>query len=372
MTVPRGLADRAARARRPGAVRPADRLLRAALAPASWAYGAAVRLRNLAYDAGLLRARRLSCRVVCVGNLTVGGTGKTPLVLALADALVRQGAKPCILLRGYGGSAPDGAVVSDGREVLLDWRRAGDEAVLLARRLPGVPVVVGGDRVRAGAQALARFSPDVLLLDDGFQHRRLHRDVDLVLLDAADPWGGGRLLPAGRLREPAAGLRRAHAALVTRADEAGDREALRRAVAGWGIARMAWARHRPAALVESGRGPERPPDALRGRAVFALSGIGRPASFHRTLGALGARVVGAETFPDHHPYGEADRTAVSAAAAASGAEWIVTTEKDLVRLEDGPGLGRPTLALRIAMELLDGADALAPLLGVRLPEARGV
>jgi tetraacyldisaccharide 4'-kinase len=235
-----------------------------------------------------------------------------------------------------------------------------------------VPVVVGGDRVRAGARALERFGPDVLLLDDGFQHRRLYRDVDLVLLDAADPWGGGRLLPAGRLREPAAGLRRAHAAVVTRADQAGDREALRRAVEGWGIGRLAWARHRPTALVAFRRGAEQRPEALRGRAILALSGIGRPESFHRTLSTLGARVVSAQAFPDHHPYGDDDRTAVSAAAEASGAEWIVTTEKDLVRLESGPDLGRPTLALRIAMELLDGAEALAPLLGVRLPEARDV
>jgi tetraacyldisaccharide 4'-kinase len=372
VTVPRGLADRVARAARPDAPRPADRLLRAALAPASWAYGAAVRLRNLAYDAGLLPVHRLPCRVVCAGNLTVGGTGKTPLVLALADALVRQGAKPCILLRGYGGSATHPAVVSDGRQVLLDWRQAGDEAVLLARRLPGVPVVVGGDRVQAGAAALARFRPDVLLLDDGFQHRRLHRDVDLVLLDAADPWGGARLLPAGRLREPVAGLRRAHAVIVTRADEAKDREALRRRLERAGITRLAWARHRPTTLVEPGGGGERPAEALRGRAAYAMSGIGRPDSFRRSLEALGARVVGGEAFPDHHPYDEDDRAAVSAAAGASGAEWIVTTEKDLVRLGPARELGRPVLALRIAMELLDGAEALAPLLGARLPEAQGV
>ncbi len=370
MTVPRALADRVARASAPAAGA-AGRLLRAGLVPAAWAYGAAVAARNRAYDLGFLPVHRLGCRVLCVGNLTVGGTGKTPTVIALADALVRRGQKPCILLRGYGGRAAGGSVVSDGNAVLLDWRQAGDEAVLLARRLPGVPVVIGADRVRAGAAALARFRPDVLLLDDGFQHRRLHRDVDLVLLDAADPFGGGRLLPRGGLREPVRSLARAHAVLVTRADEAPDRERVRAQLAACGVAPAAWSRHRPAELLDLAAGGARPLEALRGRRVFALSGIGRPQSFQRTLQGLGACLVGREVFPDHHAYTCEDAAAVARAAAASGAEWIVTTEKDAVRLPEAGALGRPTLALRIALELLAAAPELERLLGARLPEARG-
>jgi tetraacyldisaccharide 4'-kinase len=330
-----------------------------------------VTLRNAAYDRALCRTHRLACRVLCVGNLTVGGTGKTPTVLALAESLVRGGAKPCILLRGYAGTAVEPTVVGDGLALLADWPQAGDEAVLLARRLPGVPVVVGADRVRAGRLALERFRPDVLLLDDGFQHRRLFRDVDLVLLDAAEPFGGGRLLPRGRLREPARGLRRAHAVLVTRADRLAHREPVREAIRRVAPATpVAWARHRPTRVVRMGCGAEEALEALEGRKVFAVCGIAAPDGFTPMLDALGARVVGARAFPDHHPFTGEDHRAVSTAAIAAGAEWVVTTEKDAVRLRDATAFGLPTYAVRIALEVLDGGAALAAILGARLPEAQ--
>jgi tetraacyldisaccharide 4'-kinase len=364
VSVPGWLQDRVTRAGE--ADSPGDRLTRGLLTLASHGYGVVVAARNAAYDAGVLPVHRLACRVICVGNLTAGGTGKTPTVLALAQALVRAGATPCIVLRGYAGTRAEPSVVSDGRTVLLDWRQAGDEAVLLATRLPRVPVLVGADRVGAGRLALRRFGPDAILLDDGFQHRRLHRDVDLVLLDAADPFGGGRLLPRGRLREPLGALRRAHGVLVTHADRVADcaplGEAIRRLSGG---VPDAWARHRAVCLVDVERGAEERLETLEGRKVLAVCGIGRPASFLDTLHGLGAQLVGAKAFPDHHAFREEDRRAVADAASMAGAEWILTTEKDAVRLTGQGGFGRPTFALRIALDVIRGADALERLVGVR-------
>jgi tetraacyldisaccharide 4'-kinase len=343
-----------------------DRLTRGLLTLASHGYGAVVAARNAAYDAGLLRVHRLACRVICVGNLTAGGTGKTPTVLALAQAFLQAGARPCIVLRGYGGARAEPSVVSDGRRVLLDWRQAGDEAVLLATRLPPVPVVTGADRVAAGRLALRQFGPDAILLDDGFQHRRLHRDVDLVLLDGADPFGGGRLLPRGRLREPLRALRRAHGVVVTHADRVADAGPLGEAIRGLsGGAAQAWAHHRAACLVEMKGGAEEALERLEGRKVLAACGIARPGRFLDTLRGLGALVAGAKVFPDHHAFTEDDRRAVADAASAAGAEWVVTTEKDAVRLAGEADFGRPAFALRIALEIVRGADAVERLVGVR-------
>lgn len=300
----RGLVLRAAAAREPTL---GQRLGRGALAATALGYGAAMGIRNAGYACGLLRVHRLPCRVVCVGNVTVGGTGKTPTVVTLARRLLAAGSRVCVLLRGYGRAGTAAEVVSDGQDLLLDWRQAGDEAVLLGRLLPGIPIVVGADRVEAGRLALSRFGPDTILLDDGFQHRRLYRDADLVLLDATDPFGGGHLLPRGRLREPLTALRRAHAILLSRADQACGLTGLRRRLEEMapGIPQIL-TRHRPTGIAELAGGVARPPEWLRGRRVLAVSGIANPAAFHRTLTDLGAVLSGALAFPDHHPYGADD------------------------------------------------------------------
>lgn len=366
MSVPRWLAVAVAAAvadERRGGWAPAGR---AALGAAARLYGLAVALRNAAYDGGVRRVRRLDTRVVCVGNLTAGGTGKTPTVLALAAALRAAGQRPCILLRGYGGTVREPVIASDGGTALLDWRTVGDEAVFLAGRA-GVPVVVGADRVRAGELALRRFDPGVILLDDGFQHRRLFRDVDLVLLDGADPFGGGRLLPRGRLREPAASLARAHALLVTRADEGGEREKLRGRLrhAAPGLP-LGWARHRPTAVIDLSTGTAGELGALEGRRVLAVSGIANPASFERALRSRGAELAGRLRYPDHHAYTAGDRAAIAQAVAELRADAVLTTEKDAVRLAPLLPLPRPAFALRVELEVVEGEEALASVLGVTL------
>jgi tetraacyldisaccharide 4'-kinase len=360
--------QRAARAESPTAT---ERVLRGCLTLASVAYGGLVRARNAGYNSGLLRPGRLPCRVVCVGNLSVGGTGKTPTVLALAGAAASAGLRASILLRGYGREGRGVRVVSDGRGVQLGWREAGDEAVLLAKSLGGVPVVVGENRIAAGQLIVERFDPQVIFLDDGFQHRRLHRDADLVLLDSTDPFGGG-LLPRGRLREPISGLRRANAILLTRADQGGDPEGLRRRVAavapGCPVGRAVL---RPLRLRDLTAGSHRPLTDLRGRRVLAVSGIGNPESFHRTLRDAGAILGGSLTYPDHHAFTEADRRRMGDDARRSEASWVVTTEKDAVRMEGRLPEGHPVMALEVALEIVEGAEALEAALGVPVGARRG-
>jgi tetraacyldisaccharide 4'-kinase len=342
-----------------------QRLGRGTLGLAALGYGAAMGMRNAGYTLGVLPVHRLPCRVVCVGNLTVGGTGKTPTVAAVAERLLAAGRKVCVLLRGYGRTGTAAEIVSDGRDLLLEWQDAGDEAILLGRLLPGIPVVVGGDRVEAGELAVRCFGPDILLLDDGFQHRRLHRDVDLVLLDGTDPFGGGRLLPRGRLREPVVALRRAHAILVTRADQVGDLASLRcrLEVCAPGVP-VAFAVHQPRRLVDLRSGRPMPLEALRGMKVLAVSGIAKPEGFLWTLRQLRAAPAGVLAFPDHHPFTREDRSRMGREAQRVGAECIVTTEKDAVRLGQELPAGTPTLALGVAITLIEGEEIVRRLLGI--------
>lgn len=346
-----------------------QRLVRGILAAIAAGYGAAMRVRNAAYDRDILRRRRLSCRILCVGNLTTGGTGKTPTVMLLVRRLRGLGERPVVLLRGYGRSGSAVAVVADGTRPLLPWREAGDEGRLLAEALPGTPVLIGADRVAAGMAAIRDFRPTILVLDDGFQHRRLHRDADLVLLDGTDPFGGGYLLPRGRLREPAAGLGRARAILVTRADRVTDRAGLRAQIVALapGCA-VGWAVHRPCGLRDLASGSHLPVGSLTDRAVYALSGIGNPAAFEDTLRGAGARVAGASTFADHHPFTRAECEAVAEAARRAGASCILTTAKDAIRLADQLPLLLPVLALEIEIEVVEGARAVGQALGVPLEE----
>jgi tetraacyldisaccharide 4'-kinase len=346
------------------------RLMRAVLACCAAVYGGLVGARNAGYNRGVFRIHRLPCRVVSVGNLTVGGTGKTPTVMALARSLSAAGARPCILIRGYGGAGRGVREVSDGGTVRAGWREVGDEAVLLAETLPGVPVIAGGDRVAAGRFAIERFHPDVILLDDGFQHRRIFREADLVLVDATDPFGGGWLLPRGRLREPVAGLRRAHAILVTRVDQVaypeGVRDRIGAVVAGRPIG---MAVYRACALRRLGEQDRGAVGEMRGKRVLALSGIANPRAFHRTLEGLGAVVMDRLVFPDHHPFGPEDRRRIEEAAGAARAEWIVTTEKDAVRLGFDWRPGYSVVAVEIVLDIVSGADRLSTALGVPLERA---
>ncbi|HEY0514484.1 MAG TPA: tetraacyldisaccharide 4'-kinase [Thermoanaerobaculia bacterium] len=313
-------------------------------------YGGAHRLRRRWYGS---RAGRLPRPVISVGNLHWGGSGKTPLVAAVAAHLRDQGLAVCILSRGYAGQGRGVRVVSAGAGPLLGPLLAGDEPVLLAGELPGVAVVVGPDRHQAGLHAARRLAPapDLFLLDDGFSHLRLRRDLDLVAFPAADPFGGGRLFPSGRLREPLAAVSRADAAILTGAsgmdgETGGAGEKLAAALRPYGFAGPGFASATlPGAPRLSGGG-----ELAAGTRVFLVTAIARPEGFAATARSRGLDVAGELRFPDHHRYPQASLDRIAEAWRASGAAAVLTTSKDRVKLHGRLDLPLAELPVRAAPE----------------------
>lgn len=306
------------------------------LLPLAPVYRGAVAVRRAVYRRGLIQRTKLPVPVISVGNLTFGGTGKTPTVIALARDLVRMGRRPAILTRGY-KRLDDEQVVVVGPEPRQTASEIGDEPLEMARRLPGVPVVVDADRARGGAEA-QRQGADVVLLDDGFQHLRLERDLDLVLIDAGDPWGGGRLPPLGRLREPVAALERADAVLITKAPAdwrplAAEIERVIDHVAP--RLQVFISRVRPSRVHVPGEG-WLGSEVLTGRRVMAFAALGRPDGFADTLVEAGAEIVSSRWFPDHHAYTDQELSEVVSQAAKASA-IPVTTAKDAVKLPPDSG-----------------------------------
>lgn len=291
------------------------------------------------FDSGWRRQDVLAQPVMSVGNLTAGGTGKTPVAAALAEALRQRGLRPAILSRGYRARRRHGVLRAgawaDGKPASA--RDAGDEPFLLSIRLPEVPVVIGKDRFReASALTAGGTTVDVWILDDGFQHRRLHRDLDVVLLDAASPLGNGRQLPAGPLREPAGALSRAGIVLLTGGDPsspvpASTRDLLAQA-APRALCLRSWVEVESTRRLHGGSG-RAAVVPLAGAAIWAVSGIARPERFHDLLEASGAEIRGRTVFPDHHPFTEAEVRELALEAERAGA-MPVTTEKDAVRLRE--------------------------------------
>jgi tetraacyldisaccharide 4'-kinase len=319
-------------------------LQRVLLSAAALPYGLAVRVRNLLYDRGWLRSRKAAVPVVSVGNLTVGGTGKTPCVEFVAGFYRGQDLRVAVLSRGYGtASGPN------------------DEALVLEENLPDVPHLQGADRVALAETAVDELVSEVLVLDDGFQHRRLARDLDLVLVDATCPWGYGRLLPRGLLREPLIGLRRAGVVVLTRCDQVAPEERQRirdrvhRAAPAVPVAESS---HRAVELCNSER-TTAGLDSLRDKPVAAFCGLGNPDAFRRTLADLGASVCAFRTYPDHHAYSRADVERLRAWAAELPPDCVVvTTQKDLVKLRL-PRLGQhPLWAVRVRLEVGAGREEL--------------
>ncbi len=305
-----------------------------------------MRLRAAAYRSGLLKTRRLPCRVISVGNITVGGTGKTPMTIYLAELLHRSGYTSVVISRGYKGKAEKhGGIVSDGRRFCMSVESTGDEPWLMARRLQrfGVPVIVGRNRFESGRLAVKMFQPDVILLDDAYQHRSLWRDLDLVLLDSHHPFGNMHLLPRGVLREPVSALHRADLFVLTRTDEDTEPAVVDRLRYVVGNRPVYAASHTPfiSRWVPAGFSPgqglagaigECGLPRLRGRNVFGFSGIAGNERFRQALESLGCHLVGFNGFADHHPYSRAEVTTLRRIAVQSGADVVCTTEKDFVRL----------------------------------------
>lgn len=318
--------------------------LRQALWPFGLLYGVVAAVRNLAFDSEWRRVHRLSVPVVSVGNLTVGGTGKTPTVAWLCELARSRGKRPGVLARGYGRA--EGALLND-------------EGVMLQARLPWLLQEQDPDRVAAGARLCAK-GADFVVLDDGFQHRRLHRDVDIVCLDAMLPFGNGHCLPAGDLREFRGGLARADLVLLTRsgalaAPQLAARIARIREIAEAKDLPIFACEHEPQDVLARPGDQVEPLASLRGRRAVLLSAIARPASFRATCERLGVEVVRELRHRDHHRFTSAEIDAAAAAAKASDAV-VLTTEKDEARLQQS---ALPRRVLRIGLRFLDGAPTPA-------------
>ena len=342
----------------------------------SWLFSSAVQLRLWLYRNRILRDQPLGCLVVVVGNLTVGGTGKTPVVEKFARALRDRGRKVAILSRGYKSKGspfwkkawyaithtdePPPRVVSDGQNVFLDSEQAGDEPYMLARNLPGVVVLVDKNRVKAGAYAIKKYGCDTLVLDDGFQYLPLKGQLNLLLVDKTNPFGNGYMLPRGILREPVKHLRRASYIFLTKSNGRRDPE-LEALIARYKPdADVIECVHKPQYLQrldvrpDAGAGRE-PLEWLKGRRIFAFCGIATPESFEKFLRDLGALLVGRERFLDHYRYEPEDMQELYDAAERERAECLVTTEKDAVRIPDPGGSPLPVYYLRLEIEIIRGA-----------------
>ena len=312
-------------------------------------YEALVRLRNYGYEHSILTTKKASAPVISVGNLTLGGTGKTPLVAWLAHWFAQHNKKPAIISRGY--KAKTGQL--------------SDEAAELKILLPTVPHYANKQRLIAAREAITKGS-DVLLLDDGFQHRQISRDLNLVTIDATDPFGCNRLFPRGLLREPLWGLKRADALVLTRTDQVSIKtriEIQEQCFQFVGSHDKPWieTEHRPSnlRLVD---GTTQPLKTLQDKRILSLSAIGNPAAFHRTLTTLGHEPVATLTFPDHHTYTTDDIHRISEETESVGAEIIVTTLKDLVKLPLANVRNRPLCALEIGIQFKTGLQDLEYLL----------
>lgn len=331
----------------------AAELLRTPLAAASGLYGAAVRARRLAYDRRWLPQEELPVPVISIGNLSAGGSGKSPCVASVARLLLREGFRPAIVSRGYKGRRREPVVVvSDGKQLLVSPPEAADEAAMLAGQLPGVVVLTGPRRSVVGREAVERFGADVVVLDDGFQHRSLARDLDVVLVDATHPPASDDLLPLGRLREPPSSLKRAHLIVATKSSRPEDAVAVGQWV--WGQVPIVRAQHVPVGWRALPSGELLPLDERPQGRALAFCGLASPRSFRETLTSLRVPLAGFGTYGDHHFYRASDRAFLTAWARGVGAEWFLTTEKDAVRLERLGALPLPAYALAIEFKIVEG------------------
>ena len=360
--------------------------LRFLLIPLSWLYTASVQLRNILYTHGVFKARRLPCRVISVGNIVVGGTGKTPAVIAIARHLQREGMRVAILLRGYKRHVREQVtIVSDGEKVRTSPVESGDEAYMMAKHLRNVPIIVGKCRYSAGQVALERFKVDVLLLDDGFQHRQLARDVDILTIPTTHPFGSPeRLLPAGTLREPLTALRRADLILLTHADIPNISAHIKKLVKSLAPnIPVLTSTHQPTHLYSlavssqqeslvAGENDSNRHNALstadsrllianikelKGKRVLVVCGIGNPDAFVATLTRCSVASVELLAFPDHHVYTETDKQQIETAFQETAADLILTTQKDEQKLAgfvDNRKL--PIVVLAVGLVITEGDE----------------
>jgi tetraacyldisaccharide 4'-kinase len=322
-------------------------VITAGLSLLSIGYRIGLATREGAYRLRLLGTGRLSCPVVSIGNITVGGSGKTPMVEQVARSLRELGAVPAVVSRGYGRDTRGTRIVADREGPRLPPRAAGDEPVLLADHLPGIPVVVGENRFEAGQVALSEWGVNAIVLDDGFQHRTLRKDLEILVINGRDPWGNRRLFPRGMLREPLSALDRADLFVVTNPLTPADTEAATATIRRHNTrAPILVARYHVVGALAVPEGRALPPASLGGRRLLAFAGLGSPRGFADTLSAAGVDMAGLIEYPDHHWFAEGDLEDLARHAGAIGAEGLITTEKDWIRLRS---LRLPAVSLSVLL-----------------------
>jgi tetraacyldisaccharide 4'-kinase len=309
-------------------------------------YGSAVKTRKTFYNRGVLRSKKLSCIVISIGNITAGGTGKTPMTIHVADLVKRMGYKVVVISRGYKGLAEKtGGIVSDGKTIFMKADKSGDEPFMIANRLKNIPVVVGKNRFNAGMVALNSFHPDVIVLDDAYQHFQLERDINLVLLDNSCPFGNHHLLPRGTLREPLSSLARGDAFVLTRSDTAKEPEnKISSVIKSYAGSKAVFnAIHKPyiykiikggtfSSQITEESSYKHSFEFLQGRRAFVFSGIARNKDFYNSVQGFKCKVTGFSEFADHHRYTDRDLNTILQSAKKFKADFIITTEKDYARI----------------------------------------
>jgi len=336
----------------------------------SWPYLLIINLRNWLYDKKIIAVEKLPCPVISVGNITVGGTGKTPCVIMLARLLQSKGFKPAILSRGYGGKNTKSVnIVSDGKNILLDSKTAGDEPFLMAQSLKNIPIIVGSQRIKTGKAAISQFGANVLICDDAMQHRKIFRDIDLVLLDSQNPLGKGNVLPRGKLREPIACLKRASALMLTRTDEVAETDNIKGKLAQSDNIPIFTSVHRLQDVIKADYSDIWPISKLSGKKVCAFCGIAKPDSFHKSLLAARAQILSWDTFPDHHNYSSAELETIKNKFYNDGADIIITTQKDGMRLQNFHEFLSMIYLLRIEMEVTPSRELFDKFILDRLAKA---
>jgi tetraacyldisaccharide 4'-kinase len=335
---------------------PGASFLRLLLGLSAFFYGVVMALRNRLYDKGWLKKHGLCVPVISIGNITAGGTGKTPLVIWLCKLLSERGIECAVLTRGY--KTRENSRVKTQNYV--------DEPAIISENCPHASVIINRDRVAGAMEATEEHGAEVLIMDDGFQHRRLARDVDIVTIDATLPFGHGRLLPAGLLREPKASLGRAHAAVITRCDQIKDAQLvqLREELGQLNPDMIITAAVHTPVCVRVADGEQMKPGELKGKRIFTFCGIGNPEAFLDTVKALGSNVVGWRAFDDHHRYTALDIADVCEESLYLGAELVLTTQKDWTKISPLEPDTKEMLFgyLAIELEFLDGREKVIGLI----------
>ena len=345
---------------------------------ASLVYGGIVKLREFCYKAGIIKSKRLPCTIISIGNITVGGTGKTPMTIKVAQIIRNLGYKVAIISRGYkGGAEKTGGIVSNGHTILMEPDKAGDEPFMMASKLKDIPVVVGQNRFEAGCLTIQEFNPDVIVLDDAFQHLNQKRDIDIVLLDCGHPFGNNYLLPRGILREPISALKRGDTFVLTRSDSAPDYirqvtvDKIKNLAPGKPVFRSFYVPdlYKPINNKNSMSGIELQnfdSGLLHGRRVVAFSGLAGNNDFRRTVENLKCDLIDFFEFPDHHKYTKTDLQTIMQSSINAQAEFILTTEKDYVRISGETSWPVELVVVGIELSLGDDESAFIDFIKNRL------